>query len=70
MESNVGTADRIARVLISFILVAIAALSDGLPIKLALCFTAWGIFSSGLFGVCLLYKLLRVSTAPHVTPSH
>jgi hypothetical protein len=62
METNVGAADRIARVLLALLLVAIAAFSDGLPIKLALCFTAWGIFSSGLFGVCLLYKLLGVST--------
>jgi hypothetical protein len=69
MESNVGTADRVARVLIACILVAIAAFSDGLPIKLALCFTAWRVFSSGLFGVCLLYKVLGVSTAPHASPS-
>jgi hypothetical protein len=70
MEPNVGTSDRIARVLIALILVAIAAFSDGMPIKLALCFTAWGAFSSGLFGVCLLYKLLGVSTAPHASPLH
>jgi len=70
MKPNVGTFDRIMRVIIACMLVAIAAFSDGMGVKLALCIAAWGVFSSGLFGICLLYKIIGINTLPGTATSH
>jgi hypothetical protein len=65
MTQNVGTIDRIARVLIGLALIAFA-IPIGLP-QTGWNWIGWiGVVPllTGLFGTCPLYSLLGISTCP------
>lgn len=61
MSCNVGRYDRLARVLIGALLLALAFFGPQ---------TAWGLLGllpllTGMFGYCPIYTLLGTSTTPH-----
>jgi hypothetical protein len=71
MEKNVGTADRIARLII-VLLTSVAFLKGWLKGKLGLLIVLGGasLISSVASGYCPLYEELGVTTAPEQKASH
>ena len=65
MANNLGSADRIARVIASVALFVGAAAAPVPPlVQIALALTGLYMLGSSLVGTCLGYKLIGVSTCP------
>jgi len=64
METNVGTIDRVARVIIALIILVILVRSGKVSFMSALSLIAGGmLLASASSGVCTLYTQLGISTA-------
>ena len=65
MSTNVGNADRIARVVASFVLVAVAVIAPvPLLAQIGLGIAALYMLGTAVAGTCLGYKMMGKSTCP------
>jgi hypothetical protein len=69
MKKNVGTIDRIARILIAAIVVVLALTNviSGLPAIILLAVSAV-LVATSIIGICPLYLLFRLNSNPGLKP--
>jgi hypothetical protein len=71
MDCNVGTIDRLLRAAIAIGAVAFAAFAENFGLRIAICFSAMGLFASALMGFCPAYFLMGIRTTPRIAnPIH